>query len=93
MACYGERPEGTEIATIGECDEGEGDDDQEDCFFVDVPAEEEGGIAAEGDGSDEGFPGWGKEELGERDELEDEGEEEGCTGGDFGEHGEGGVAY
>jgi hypothetical protein len=55
--------ESAEVATIGESDEGEGDDDQEDGFFVDVPAEEKGSVAAEGDGADESLPGMVEEET------------------------------
>ena len=60
---------------------------------MDVPAEEEGGVTAEGDGADERFPGWVEEELYEGDELEDDRQEEGCLWGDVREDGEGGVAY
>lgn len=31
---------------------------------MDVPAEEEGGVAAEGQGGDEVVPGWAEEEFG-----------------------------
>lgn len=45
MACYSEGTEGTEVAAVFEGDEAEGYDDQEDGFFVDVPAEEERCVA------------------------------------------------
>jgi len=38
---------------------------------VDVPAEEEGGVTAEGDGADEGLPSRVEEELDQGDDLED----------------------
>lgn len=63
MTSYCEGAEGTEVASVFEGDETEWDDNEEDGFFVDVPAEEEGGIAAEGYCADEGIPGWIKEEL------------------------------
>lgn len=73
VTSYRERTEGTEVATVFEGDEGEGDDDEEDGLFVDVPAEEEGGVATEGDGTDEGIPCWIEEEFYEGDDLEEEG--------------------
>jgi hypothetical protein len=44
---YGERTEGAEISTVLECEQAEGDDDKEDGFLMDMPAEEKGGVAAE----------------------------------------------
>lgn len=73
MTRDGQRAEGAEVAAVGEGDETEGDDDEKDSFFVDVPAEEEGCVAAEGGGADEGLPGGSEKELGEGDELEEEG--------------------
>lgn len=60
---------------------------------MDVPAEEERGVGAEGGGADEGGPGGVEEEADERDDLEEEGEGKGGGWRDGGEHGEGGVAY
>lgn len=69
----GEGTEGAEITAVFEGNEREGDDDEQDGFLVDVPAEKEGGVAAEGYGADECFPGWVEEEFDERDELEEHG--------------------
>ena len=63
MASYGEGAEGAEVATVFEGDEAEGEDDEEDGFFVDVPAEEEGGVATEGEGADKGLPGGVKDKF------------------------------
>lgn len=64
---YGKGPEGAEVAAVFECDQAEGDDDGEDGFFMDVPAKEEGGIAAESHAADEGVPCRAYEEFDERD--------------------------
>ena len=48
MACYCEGTECAEVPPVREGEEGEGEEDEEDGFFVDVPAEEEGGEATEG---------------------------------------------
>lgn len=49
----GEGLEGGEVSAVFEAQEREGEDHEEDGFFVDVPAEEEGGVTAEGDGAEE----------------------------------------
>lgn len=63
MASDGEGTESTEVAAIAESDEGGGNEDQQDGFLVDVPAEEERGVSAEGGGADEGGPGGVEEEA------------------------------
>lgn len=63
MAGYRERPERTEIPPVFERDQTEGDNDEENGFFVDVPAEEKGCVAAQSNGTDEGFPVWPTPEL------------------------------
>ena len=63
MSCDGERPEGAEVAAVFQSNKAEREDDEEDGFFVDVPAEEEGGVAAEGERADECFPGGVEEEF------------------------------
>jgi len=55
--------ERAQVAPVFEGEERKGDDDQEDSFFMDVPAEEEGGVAAEREGRDEGVPGRGEEKF------------------------------
>lgn len=67
MAGYREGAEGAEVASVFEGEEAEGDDDEEDGFLVDMPAEEEGRVAAECEGADEVVPGRSEEELCERD--------------------------
>ena len=57
MAGDSEGSECAEVTTVFEGEEGEGDEDEEDCFFVDVPAEEEGGVGAEGEGANKCGPG------------------------------------
>ena len=54
------------MAAVFEREKAEGDNDEEDRFLVDVPAEEEGGVCAEGQGGDEVVPGGAEEEFGER---------------------------
>ena len=51
-----ERLEGAVVSPIFERDQAERDDDEEDGLLVHVPAEEEGGVAAESHGADEGLP-------------------------------------
>ena len=63
VAGDGERPEGAEVSAVFQGEEGEGDDDEEDGLLVDVPAEEEGGVAAKDDCREEGFPCGLEEEL------------------------------
>jgi hypothetical protein len=92
VAGNGEGLEGGEVAAVAEGDEGEGDDDEENGLFVHVPPEEEGRVAAEGDGADEVVPGRAAEEFDEGEQLEGEGQEEADARSDFGEDGEGGVA-
>ncbi len=78
VASDGEGAESTEISAIAEGDKGCGNEDQQNGFLMDVPAEEEGGVGAEGGGADEGGPGGVEEEADEGDGLEEEGE---CEGG------------
>lgn len=93
MASDGEGTESTKEATIAESDEGGGNEDQQDGFLVNVPAEEERGVGTESGGANEGGPGGVEKEADEGDDLEEEGEGEGGGGRDGGKHGEGGVAY
>lgn len=51
-----QRSEGTEVTTILECDQTEGNDNEEDGLFVHMPAKQEGGIATESDRSDKSIP-------------------------------------
>jgi hypothetical protein len=46
VACYGEWAESSQVSAVVERDETEGNDDKQDSFFVDVPAEEERGVSA-----------------------------------------------
>jgi hypothetical protein len=46
MPGHGQRPEGTEISAVFECQQAERDYDEEDGLFVDVPSEEERCVAA-----------------------------------------------
>lgn len=66
VARDGKGSEGAKVASVLERQQAERDDDEEDGFFVDVPAEEEGSVAAERDGRDEGFPSRFQEELDQR---------------------------
>lgn len=63
MASHSQRPKGTEIATVFECEEAEWDDDEQDSLLVNMPAEQKRRITAERNCRDEGHPGWCKEEL------------------------------
>ena len=46
MPCYCEGSECTQEPPIAEGNKGERKEDEEDCFLVHVPGEEEGGVAA-----------------------------------------------
>lgn len=61
---HGKRTERAEVPAIFQCDQAEGNDDQEHCLFMDVPAEQERGISAEGDGANECLPVGSKPEFG-----------------------------
>jgi hypothetical protein len=65
MACYSEWAERSEVSAVVERDQAEGNDDKENGFLVDVPAEEERGVGAEGGGRDKVGPRWAEEELNE----------------------------
>ena len=56
-------PEGAQVASVFQGEQGERDKYQENGFLVYVPAEEEGGIGAERESGDEGVPGWREEEF------------------------------
>ena len=49
MSGYCKRPECSEVSTVFKRKEAEGNDHEQDGFFVNVPSEEKGGVAAEGD--------------------------------------------
>lgn len=65
MAGDGQRSESTQISAVGEGNEAEWDDDQENRFFVHMPAEEKRRITTKGDGTDECIPSWLEEEFDE----------------------------
>ena len=65
VACHSQWAEGTEVATIVERDQAERNDDQQNRFLVDVPAEEERGVSAEGGSCHEVRPCRAQEELDE----------------------------
>lgn len=65
MSGHGERAESAQVPTVFQGDQAERNDDEEDGFFVYVPAEKEGGIGAEGGCGDEMVPGRAQEELDE----------------------------
>lgn len=92
MPGNGQGSKGTKVSTVPEADQGEGDEDQEDGFFVDVPAKEEGGVGAQSDGANKRFPVWLEEEANERDDLEEERESECCAGRDLRQDCKAGVA-
>ena len=63
MTRHGKRSEGAEVSTVSEGQETKGDDDEEDSFLVDVPAEEERAVAAKRKSGGEGVPIWVEEEF------------------------------
>ena len=65
MACHSEGSEGAEVATVVERDQAERNDDQQNRFLVDMPAEEERGVSAESGSCHEYRPCRSKEELDE----------------------------
>lgn len=54
------------MTTVVECDEAERNYDKQDGFFMDVPAEEEGGVGAECGSCDKVGPRREEEELDQR---------------------------
>lgn len=68
MAGDGQRAKSPEIPAILESYQTEGNDHKQDCFFVDVPAKEEGCVTAERHSTDKSFPGGLVEET-EKDRL------------------------
>lgn len=63
MAGNGERSESTKISPIFERYQTEGNDDEQNCLFVNVPTEQERRIAAQSYGSHKYIPGWVDEKL------------------------------
>jgi hypothetical protein len=53
------------MSAVVKCDEAEGNNNQQDGFFVDVPAEEERCVSAKSGGCNEVGPCWSEEELDE----------------------------
>jgi len=53
---HGQRAEGAEVSTVAEGHQAERDDDKQNCFLMNVPAEEERGVAAQSDRTNEGLP-------------------------------------
>ncbi len=66
MTADGQGAEGAEVAAVLEREKAEGDDDEQDRFLVDVPAEEEGSVGAERQGADEVVPGGAEEKFDKR---------------------------
>lgn len=56
MTRYHQRPEGAQMSSVPECDETEGNNDEQNSLFVDMPPKEKGCIPTKSDGTDEGFP-------------------------------------
>lgn len=65
MACHSKGSEGPKVAAVVERDEAEGNNNQQDSFLVNVPAEEEGCVSAERGSSNEVGPCWPEEEFDE----------------------------
>lgn len=63
MTRHCKRSESSEMSTIFECDQAERDNYQQNCFLVNMPAEQEGCISAECQGAYKGVPGWSEEEF------------------------------
>jgi len=60
MSSDGKRAESAQKPAVLEREQAERDYDEKYCFFMHVPAEEEGGVRAEGCRTDKSFPGWCK---------------------------------
>lgn len=61
MAGNSQRPEGSEMTSVSEGNKTKGDDDKKNGLLMNMPAKEKGGIAAQGDSTDECLPGWLRE--------------------------------
>lgn len=65
MACHSQWAEGAEMATVVERDQAERNDDEQNRFLVNMPAEEERGVSAESGSCHEIGPCRAQEELNE----------------------------
>lgn len=92
MSRYGKRPKSSQIPSVLQRKQRKGDDDEEDSFFMDVPAEEERSVRAECQRCCESMWCRMQEELDQSRDLGSEGENEGHAGTDVGEDGESCVA-
>ena len=63
MPGHRKRSKGPEVTSISQGQQAERDDDEEDSLLVDMPAEEERGVATQSDSSNEGFPSRAEKEL------------------------------
>ena len=61
MASDSQGPKSAVIPAILKRDQTEGNNDEQNCLFVNVPSEQKGCISAERHGADKGFPGGLKE--------------------------------
>lgn len=57
MSCHGEWSESAKVSSVLQRDETEGKNDQQNGFLMNMPAKQEGRVAAEGHSSDEVVPG------------------------------------
>jgi hypothetical protein len=76
MASHGQWSKGTEMATVSDGNKSKGDYDEKYGLFVDVPAKQEGGVAAESDSANEVLPAWAQKELDEWKNLEEQSQDE-----------------
>lgn len=67
---HGKWPKGSKVSAVLEREEAERDDDQQNGFFMYVPAEQERRVTAERESPDKGIPRWLQEELDQRRLLE-----------------------
>lgn len=56
MTGYCQRSESTKVPAVTECNQAKWNDDEQDSFLVDVPAEQKGGVATKSDRTNERFP-------------------------------------
>ena len=84
MACYSQRSERTQVATIFECDQTERYNDQEDRFLVYMPSKQERSISTKGNCANKGIPLLVEEEFDKWDDLEEEGQDERSPCSDLG---------
>jgi hypothetical protein len=92
VTCDSQRSESSQVPSVPQGNQTEGNNDQQDGFFMNVPSKEKRGIATQRDGADEILPRTVPEKLDEGQDLKEESQSEACPGADFRQDGKGSIA-